>query len=98
MAFAHLLNLTQRVAHHAAGVRAGDWTRQPDFCYWDQPLVELAGLTLGIVGFGQIGRMVAELAQAFGMYVLVADSTRWPAARRKAWNSWSWTICSAPAT
>ena len=73
MAFAHLLNLTQHVAHHARTVRDGRWTASPDFCYWDYPLVELAGLTMGIVGFGRIGQTTARLALAFGMQVLYHD-------------------------
>ena len=73
MVFAHLLNLTQHVADHARGVREGRWAAADDFCYWDSPLVELDGLTLGIVGFGRIGRAVAALALAFGMKVLVHD-------------------------
>ena len=73
MALAHVLNLTQHVAHHAETVAQGRWTRSADFCYWDYPLVELGGLTMGIVGFGQIGRRVAELARALGMNVLVCD-------------------------
>jgi glycerate dehydrogenase len=73
MVFAHLLNLTQRVAHHAETVRRGRWSQCPDFCYWGYPLVELDGLTMGIVGFGRIGRAVAELAGAFGMGVLACD-------------------------
>jgi glycerate dehydrogenase len=73
MAFAHLLNLTQRVAYHAQTVREGRWAQSPDFSYWDYPLVELAGLTLGIVGYGRIGRRVAEIARAFCMDVLVND-------------------------
>jgi glycerate dehydrogenase len=73
MVFAHLLNLTQHVAHHAQTVRDGRWAACPDFCYWDMPLLELAGTTLGIVGFGRIGRAVAELARAFGMRVIVHD-------------------------
>jgi glycerate dehydrogenase len=51
-------------------VREGRWTRNPDFCYWDFPLVELDGLTLGVIGYGRIGRAVADLALAFGMKVL----------------------------
>lgn len=70
-AFALLLELTHHVGDHAAGVRAGDWSRQPDFCYWRQPLLELDGLTLGLVGYGAIGRIVAQLARAFGMRVIV---------------------------
>ena len=69
LTFALLLELTQHTGHHAATVRAGRWARSPDFCYWDHPLVELAGLTMGIVGLGRIGRTVARLADAFGMRV-----------------------------
>jgi glycerate dehydrogenase len=71
MVFALLLELTQQVGHHARLVREGRWTAAADFCFWDRPLVELEGLTLGIVGFGAIGRRVAALARAFGMKVLV---------------------------
>jgi glycerate dehydrogenase len=70
MTFALLLELTQRVGHHAQTVRDGRWTACPDFCYWDYPLLELDGLTMGIVGFGRIGRSVANLAAAFGMKVM----------------------------
>lgn len=73
MVFAHLLNLTQHVGEHAQSVRAGNWSRCEDFCYWNFPLVELAGLTMGIVGFGRIGRQTAEVAQAFGMKVIYHD-------------------------
>lgn len=80
MVFAHLLNLTQHAAHHAETVVAGRWTAAEDFCYWDYPLVELAGQTMGIVGFGRIGRATAELARAFGMEVLAHDVVAPPAA------------------
>src|SRR6185503_19055704 len=50
----------------------GRWSRCPDFCYWDFPLVELDGLVMGIVGYGRIGRAVAELGRAFGMRILAA--------------------------
>ena len=70
MTFALLLELTQHVGHHAQSVREGRWTRSPDFCYWDYPLIELDGLTLGVIGFGRIGKMVGQLAEAFGMKVL----------------------------
>ncbi len=73
MVFAHLLNLTQHVGEHARSVAAGTWTRHIDWCYWETPLVELAGKTMGIVGFGRIGRAVARLALAFGMKVLASD-------------------------
>jgi glycerate dehydrogenase len=70
MTFALLLELTQHTGHHAQTVREGRWTRCLDFCYWDFPMLELDGLTLGIVGFGRIGRAVSELGAAFGMKVL----------------------------
>jgi glycerate dehydrogenase len=73
MVFAHLLNLTQRVAGHARTVTEGRWAACPDFCYWDYPLVELAGLTMGIVGFGRIGQATARIALALGMKVLASD-------------------------
>lgn len=73
MVFAHVLNLTQHVAEHAQSVRAGDWSRSEDFCYWNFLLVELAGLTMGIVGFGRIGHQTAKLARAFGMNVIYHD-------------------------
>ena len=75
--FALLLELAHRAGHHARTVSEGRWARSPDFCYWDHPLVELDGRTLGIVGFGRIGRAVSELAAAFGMRVL-ADNHRVP--------------------
>ena len=73
MVFALLLEMTQHVAHHAETVRNGRWAANPDFCYWDKPLIELYGLTMGIVGFGRIGRAVEQVACAFGMKVLVND-------------------------
>ncbi len=76
MTVALLLELTQHVGHHAATVREGRWSRSADFCYWDFPLVELEGLTLGIVGYGRIGRAVADLGRAFGMRVVAAASDR----------------------
>jgi len=73
MVFAHILNLAQHVAHHAETARCGRWTSNPDFCYWDTPLIELAGLTMGIIGFGRIGQAVAKPALAFGMKVIAYD-------------------------
>lgn len=73
MTMAHLLNLALHVGHHARTVAEGCWSRSPDFCYWDYPLVELGSLTMGIVGFGRIGRAVAALCTALGMGVLAYD-------------------------
>ena len=73
MVFAHILHHCQHVAEHAAAVADGAWAKQPDFCFWNTPLVELSGLTMGIVGFGRIGRKVGEIATAFGMRVIAHD-------------------------
>ncbi len=70
LTFALLLELTNRVGHHAGSVRGGNWVRSKDFSYWDFPLVELAGLRLGLVGFGAIAQGVARVALALGMEVI----------------------------
>jgi len=74
MVFAHLLNITQRVGHYAHDNRAGRWANHPDFCYWDTPLVELAGKKMGLVGLGHTGMATARLALAFGMEVCAYTS------------------------
>jgi len=74
MVFAHLLTVTNRTEHYAVQNRQGRWTQNPDFCYWDFPHMELAGKTFGIVGLGNIGRRVAEIALAFGMKVKALTS------------------------
>jgi glycerate dehydrogenase len=68
--FALLLELTNRTGHHDRTVHEGRWAACEDFCYWDGDLVELAGLTLGIVGYGRIGQAVAAVGRAFGMRVI----------------------------
>jgi len=72
--FALLLELCHHVGHHNAAVQRGRWTNGRDFCFWDYPLIELAGKTMGIVGFGRIGRAVADIARAFGMQVLACSA------------------------
>ena len=67
--FALLLELTNRVGHHAQTVRDGRWSAAADFSYWDGTLLELAGLTLGIVGYGRIGQAVARIGRALGMRI-----------------------------
>lgn len=69
MAFSHILNIVQRVDVYADEIRKGKWSGQTDFCYWDAPLHELEGKTIGIVGFGNTGRATARIAVAFGMEV-----------------------------
>ena len=69
-----LLEICHRVGHHNKTVHDGRWTKSPDFCYWDYPLMELAGKTMGIIGFGRIGQNVSKLANAFGMKVLAHDA------------------------
>ena len=74
MVMAHLLNITQSVEYYAQQNRAGRWDGSPDFCYWDNGLIELAGKQIGVVGFGRTGSAVARLAQAFGMTVAAYTS------------------------
>jgi len=74
MVFAHLLTITNRTEHYARQNREGHWSQNADFCYWDTPLTELAGKTFGIVGLGNIGTRVAEIALAFGMRVVALTS------------------------
>lgn len=69
-----LLEICCRVGHHSDAVKEGRWGRQPDFCFWDFPLIELAGKTMGIIGFGRIGQRTAQMAQAFGMKILYQDA------------------------
>ena len=71
--FALLLELTQHTGRHGQAVRAGRWSASLDFCFWETPLVELAGCTIGIVGYGSIGAAVARIATAFGMKVIATS-------------------------
>ena len=73
MTFALLLELCLHVGEHNAAVQNGEWTRSKDFCFWNYPLIELAGKTMGIIGFGRIGQKTAEIAKAFGMKILAND-------------------------
>lgn len=74
---AMLLELCSRIGHHDRVVHEGKWTSAKDFCFWDYPLMELAGKTMGIIGYGRIGQETARLARAFGMKIL--DFRRRPA-------------------
>ena len=70
MVFAYILHITNKVAMHDSAVHSGEWTACPDFCFWKAPLEELNGKTIGIIGFGSIGKRVAKIADAFGMKIL----------------------------
>jgi glycerate dehydrogenase len=76
MVFAHLLTVTNRTEHYAIANREGRWSSNQDFCYWDTNLMELAGKTFGIVGLGNIGMRVAQIALAFGMKVKALTSKK----------------------
>lgn len=74
MTFALLLEVCHHVAEHSEAVKRGEWSNNADWCFWKYPLMELAGKTMGIIGFGRIGQAVGKLARAFGMDVLAFDS------------------------
>lgn len=77
-AIALLLELCHHVGEHSDAVKAGEWTSNPDWCFWKYPLVELAGKTMGIIGFGRIGQETGKIAQALGMKVLAYDAHKRP--------------------
>jgi len=87
LTFALLLELCHHVGLHGEAIRAGEWSRSADFSFWKTPLVELAGKTIGLIGLGQIGRRVAELAVAFEMRVIAADAIRSPV---PDWPGFQW--------
>lgn len=72
-AIAMLLEICHHVAHHSNAVHAGRWENNPDWCFWDYPLIELAGKTMGIIGFGRIGQTTGRIAKAMGMKVVAFD-------------------------
>jgi glycerate dehydrogenase len=76
--FALLLEICHHVGVHSDAVHNGEWTNNPDFCFWKHPLIELAGKTMGIIGFGRIGQNTGKIAQAFGMKVLAFDEYKNP--------------------
>ena len=87
--FSAILHCWHNIAVHDAAVKAGEWVRQPDWSFWKTPLVELRDKTIGIIGFGRIGRRVGQLADAFGMRVLAYDPDQKvaPNYRSFAWAS-----------
>lgn len=88
LVFAFLTAFANRVALHSEAVHAGEWSRCPDFCFWKAPLAELAGKTLGIIGFGGIGQKVADIAAAFDMHVLAVSGHETDQSARK---NFQWT-------
>lgn len=74
MTFALLLEMCHHVGHHSEQVKKGAWTNNEDFCFWNYPLIELAGKNIGIIGYGKIGQETGKIAQAFGMNVLAYDN------------------------
>ena len=74
-AIALLLEICHRIGHHSDAVFAGRWSACPDFCFWEYPQIELAGKTMGIIGFGRIGQRTASIAKALGMKILAHDET-----------------------
>jgi glycerate dehydrogenase len=87
--FALILELTINAKLHSDAARAGEWSASADWCFWKTPLTELEGKTLGIVGFGRIGRRVAEVGNAFGMKIIAHDSaqTNPPAYEEFRWGT-----------
>ena len=76
MVFAQILNIANQVEHYTEEIKDGKWSSNPDFCYWNTKLIELAGKTIGIVGLGNIGYSVARVAHAFGMKVIALTSKK----------------------
>ena len=75
-AIAMLLEICHNVGHHSKAVHEGRWSSSKDWCFWDYPLIELAGKTMGVIGFGRIGQNTAAIAQAFGMKILAYDTNQ----------------------
>jgi glycerate dehydrogenase len=78
MTMALLLEMCHHVGEHNRAVKEGEWSKSMDFCFWNYPLIELDGKTMGIIGFGRIGQATAKLAQAFGMNILTSGSSKKP--------------------
>ena len=75
-AIALLLEICHHVGHHNQAVHEGRWERNPDWCFWDYPLIELEGKTMGVIGFGRIGQRTAAVAKALGMRILAYDQVQ----------------------
>ena len=90
LVFAFLTAFCNRVTQHSDAVRAGEWSACADFCFWKAPLTELSGKTLGIIGFGKIGQKVADIAEAFDMWILASSGHETDQSHRKNF-SWATT-------
>lgn len=86
LTFSLLLELCYRTQRHSDAVMQGKWSASPDFCFWDYPLTELAGKTLGVIGFGSIGQKVADVGEAFGMHILAYSRTQTDQSHRKSFR------------
>lgn len=86
-AIALLLELCVHAGEHSRHARAGGWTASKDWCYWNSPLIELAGKTLGVAGFGRIGRATARIADALGMKIIAHDTYQ---GDTPAWDGFRW--------
>lgn len=101
--FAFITTFTNHIQLHSDGVMKGKWAACPDFCYWDAPLTELAGKTLGIFGYGHIGERVARIGQAFGMNVIccphhIKDGMPSPVSRDELFRTADFLTLHAPLT
>ena len=85
-AIALLLEICHHIGHHDRAVKEGRWEKSPDWCFWDYPLIELAGKTLGIIGFGRIGQRTGGIARALGMEVIANDEMQNDAAKAAGAN------------
>ncbi|HYP05327.1 MAG TPA: D-2-hydroxyacid dehydrogenase [Bryobacteraceae bacterium] len=96
-AIALLLELCHHIGLHGEAVRSGEWSRNPDWCFWKTPLIELSGRTLGILGFGRIGRQTAAIGAALGMRILANDANEANAPDYPgfAWKSVDDLICES---
>lgn len=88
LVFAYLSEFCNGVTIHSQDVKNGGWSSCPDFCYWKQPLIELYGKTIGIIGFGKIGQAVADIAQAYQMNILAVSGHKTNQSHR---NNFEWT-------
>ncbi len=96
-AIALLLEICHHIGHHDGAVHAGRWQSNPDWCFWDYPLIELDQKTMGIIGFGRIGQATGKIAQALGMKVIAYDAMENDAGAQSL-NTFHWIRCSGIRT